>query len=257
MSMIKRFDMTGSVAVITGAGRGIGRGIALAYAEAGADVVLAARTLSDVQAVAQEVRSLGRRALAVACDVTVDEQRSALIEQAREHMGAITHLVNNAGGAGPNDPLTLSVERFEEILRFNVSSAYHLCQLCIPHMRAAGTGNIINITSGAARYAQTQFSAYGTAKAALSHMTRLLAQDFAPLVRVNAIAPGPILTDALNRVLPVAMREGMIKATPMQSLGEVEDIAAAALYLASPASRWVTGKILEVDGGAESSVWPG
>jgi 7-alpha-hydroxysteroid dehydrogenase len=88
-------------------------------------------------------------------------------------------------------------------------------------------------------------------------MTRLLAQDFAPLVRVNAIAPGPILTDALNRVLPVAMREGMINATPLQSLGEVEDIAAAALYMATPASRWVTGKILEVDGGAESSVWPG
>ena len=172
-------------------------------------------------------------------------------------MGRITHLVNNAGGAGPNNPLTLSVERFEEIMRFNVSSAYHLSQLCVPHMREAGQGNIINITSGAARYAQTQFSAYGTAKAALSHMTRLLAQDFAPQVRVNGIAPGPVLTAALNGVLPVAMRDGMIKATPLQSLGEVEDIAAAALYLASPASRWVTGKILEVDGGAESSVWPG
>jgi len=257
MNIIQRFNLTGSVAVITGGGRGIGRGIALAYAEAGADVVLAARTLSDVEAVAEEVRGLGRRALAVTCDVNDAEQRTALITQAREHMGRITHLVNNAGGAGPNDPLTLSVERFEEILRFNVSSAYHLCQLSVPHMREAGTGNIINITSGAARYAQTQCSAYGSAKAALSHLTRLLAQDFAPLVRVNAIAPGPILTDALNRVLPVAMREGMIKATPLQSLGETEDIAAAALYLATPASRWVTGKILEVDGGAESSVGPG
>lgn len=257
MSIISRFDLTGSVAIVTGGGRGIGRAIALAYAEAGADVVLAARTLNDVEAVAQEIRLLGRRALAMSCDVNDNEQRTALVMQAREHMGRITHLVNNAGGAGPNDPLTLSVERFEEIMHFNVSSAYHLCQLCVPHMRAAGTGNIINITSGAARYAQTQFSAYGTAKAALSHMTRLLAQDFAPLVRVNAIAPGPILTDALNRVLPVAMREAMVKATPLQSLGEVEDIAAAALYLATPASRWVTGKILEVDGGAESSVWPG
>ena len=257
MSIISRFDLTGSVAIVTGGGRGIGRAIALAYAEAGADVVLAARTLNDVEAVAQEIRLLGRRALAMSCDVNDTEQRTALVMQAREHMGRITHLVNNAGGAGPNDPLTLSVERFEEIMRFNVSSAYHLCQLCVPHMRAAGTGNIINITSGAARYAQTQFSAYGTAKAALSHMTRLLAQDFAPLVRVNAIAPGPILTDALNRVLPVAMREAMVKATPLQSLGKVEDIAAAALYLATPASRWVTGKILEVDGGAESSVWPG
>lgn len=257
MSILQRFNMNGSVAVVTGGGRGIGRAIALAYAEAGADVVLAARTLADVEAVAEQVRSLGRRALAVSCDVNDAAQREAMISQAREQLGRITHLVNNAGGAGPNDPLTLSAERFEEILRFNVSSAYALCQLCVPHMREAGNGNIINITSGAARYAQTQFSAYGSAKAALTHLTRLLAQDFAPLVRVNAIAPGPILTDALNRVLPVEMRQGMINNTPLLSLGEPEDIAAAALYLASPASRWVTGKIIEVDGGAESSVWPG
>lgn len=257
MSILQRFNMNGSVAVVTGGGRGIGRAIALAYAEAGADVVLAARTLADVEVVAEQVRSLGRRALAVSCDVNDAAQREAMISQAREQLGRITHLVNNAGGAGPNDPLTLSAERFEEILRFNVSSAYALCQLCVPHMRDAGSGNIINITSGAARYAQTQFSAYGSAKAALTHLTRLLAQDFAPLVRVNAIAPGPILTDALNRVLPVEMREGMINNTPLLSLGEPEDIAAAALYLASPASRWVTGKIIEVDGGAESSVWPG
>lgn len=257
MSILQRFNLSGSVAVITGGGRGIGRAIALAYAEAGADVVLAARTLADVEAVAEQVRSLGRRALAVSCDVNDAAQREAMIAQAREQLGRITHLVNNAGGAGPNDPLSLPVERFEEILRFNVSSAYALCQLCVPHMRDAGNGNIINITSGAARYAQPQFSAYGSAKAALTQLTRLLAQDFAPLVRVNAIAPGPILTDALNRVLPVEMRKGMVKNTPLLSLGEPEDIAAAAIYLASPASRWVTGKIIEVDGGAESSVWPG
>lgn len=257
MSILQRFKMDGGVAVITGGGRGIGRAIALAYAEAGADIVLAARTLADVEAVADEVRSLGRRALAVSCDVNAGEQREAVISQAREAFGRITHLVNNAGGAGPNDPLTLTPERFEEILRFNVTSAYALCQLSVPHMREAGNGNIINITSGAARYAQPQFSAYGSAKAALTQLTRLLAQDFAPLVRVNAIAPGPILTDALNRVLPVDMRKSMETDTPLQSLGQPEDIAAAALYLASPASRWVTGKIIEVDGGAESSVWPG
>ena len=143
------------------------------------------------------------------------------------------------------------------VFRFNVSSAYELTRLCVPHMRAAGGGNIVNISSGAARYAQPYFSAYGTAKAALSHLTRLLAHDFAPDIRVNAIAPGPIMTAALDRALPANMREGMIKNTPLKCLGVVEDISAAALYLASPASGWVTGKILEVDGGAESSVWPG
>lgn len=133
----------------------------------------------------------------------------------------------------------------------------------IDHVRAiattyakAGAGNIINITSVAARYVQPNFSSYGTAKAALTHMTKLLSQDFAPLVRINAIAPGPILTDALQKVMPEEVKEIMTNNTPLKRLGEVEDIAAAALYLASPASGWVSGKILEIDGGADVSVIP-
>lgn len=257
MPIIERFRLDQQVAIVTGGGRGIGRAIALAYAEAGADVVCAARTLADVEAVAEEVRALGRQALAVQCDVTDFAQLAGLVEAAIGRFGRITHLVNNAGGSGPNDPLKMSTERFEGVFRFNVSSAYELTRLCVPHMRAAGGGNVVNITSGAARYAQPHFSAYGTAKAALSQLTRLLAQDFAPAIRVNAIAPGPILTAALDRALPADMREGMVRNTPLKRLGEVEDIAAAALYLATLASGWVTGKIIEVDGGAESSVWPG
>jgi len=257
MTLIERFRLDNQVAIVTGGGRGIGRAIALSYAEAGADVVCAARTLADVEAVAEEVRALGRRALAVQCDVTDLPQLAGVVEAALKAFGRITHLVNNAGGSGPNDPLKMSAEKFEGVSGFPASRAYDLPRLCVPHMRAAGGGNVINITSGAARYAQPYFSAYGTAKAALSQLTRLLAQDFAPDVRVNAIAPGPIMTAALDRALPANMREGMIKNTPLKRLGEVEDIAAAALYLATPASAWVTGKIIEVDGGAESSVWPG
>ena len=257
MSIIERFRLDNQVAIVTGGGRGIGRAIALAYAEAGADVVCAARTLADVEAVAAEIRAMGRRALAVTCDVTDMAQLAAVVDAAMKEFGRITHLVNNAGGSGPNDPLKMPTDKFEDVFRFNVSSAYELTRLCVPHMRAAGGGNIVNISSGAARYAQPYFSAYGTAKAALSHLTRLLAHDFAPDVRVNAIAPGPIMTAALDRALPANMREGMIKNTPLKCLGVVEDISSAALYLASPASGWVTGKILEVDGGAESSVWPG
>jgi 7-alpha-hydroxysteroid dehydrogenase len=257
MSILQRFQLDGSVAIVTGSGRGIGRAIALAYAEAGADVVCSARSLSDVEGVAEEVRALGRRALAISCDVTDAAQRLALVSQAHEQLGRVTHLVNNAGGGGPNDPLSMSAEAFEEILQFNVSSAYALCQLCVPLMREAGGGNIVNISSVAARYAQRHFSAYGTAKAALSHLTRLLAQDFAPQVRVNAVAPGPTLTEALAKVMPEAMRLTMETNTPLKCLGTPDDIAAAALYFASPASRWVTGKIIDVDGGADSSVWPG
>ncbi|MNF61054.1 7-alpha-hydroxysteroid dehydrogenase [compost metagenome] len=219
-------------------------------------MVCTARSLADVEAVAEEVRSRGRRALALSCDVTDSEQRQALVSNAREQLGSITHLVNNAGGGGPNDPLKMSPEEFERVMNFNVSSTYALCQLCVPLMREAGSGNIINITSVAARYAQRHFTAYGSAKAALTHLTRLLAQEFAPHIRVNAVSPGPILTDALAKVMPDAMRTTMESNTPLKCLGVPDDIAAAALYLASPASAWVTGKIIEVDGGADFSVWP-
>ncbi len=255
MSIVNKFNLDGQVAVITGAGRGLGRAIALAYAEAGADVVCSARTLADVEAVAAEVRALGRRALAISCDVNDQSQREALVATAVEGMGRITHLVNNAGGSGPNDPLKMTPQEFAGVLEFNVTSAYALTQLCVPHMREAGGGNVINITSGAARYIQQHFSAYGTAKAALTHLTKLLAQDFAPEVRVNAIAPGPIRTAALENAAPAAMLEKMAQNTPLKRIGEPEDIAAAALYFATPASSWVTGKVIEVDGGAEGSVW--
>lgn len=255
MSILNKFTLEGQVAIVTGAGRGLGRSIALAFAEAGADIVCSARTLSDVEAVADEVRALGRRALAVSCDVNDQAQRETLVTSAIKEMGRITHLVNNAGGSGPNDPLKMSSDDFSRVFNFNVTSSYSLIQLCVPHMRTAGEGNIINITSGAARYIQKHFSAYGTAKAGLTHLTKLLAQDFAPLVRINAIAPGPIRTAALQNAAPAAMLEKMAQNTPLQRIGEPEDIAAAALYLATPASNWVTGKVIEVDGGAEGSVW--
>ncbi|HKM26659.1 MAG: glucose 1-dehydrogenase [Gammaproteobacteria bacterium] len=256
MSLIDRFSLNGSVAVITGAGKGIGRAIAFAYAEAGAQVVCAARTLSDVEAVASAIKAKGGDAIAVACDVTCADSREALIQQAVAAFGKVTHLVNNAGGGGPNDPATMPWQELDRLLNFNVTTPYHLIQLCVPHMRAAGGGNVINISSVAANYIQKNFSAYGTAKAALVHMTKLLSQDFAPEIRINAISPGPILTDALDKVMPAAVKEIMTKNTPLQRLGEVEDISAAALYFASPASGWVSGKILDIDGGAGVSVFP-
>ena len=168
-------------------------------------------------------------------------------------------LVNNAGGAGPNDPLKTTPEQFLKTLEWNVLPAFALTRLAVPLLRAGGAeqpGSVINITSAAARYAQRSFSGYGTAKAALTQLTRLLAQDFAPTVRVNAIAPGPVVTDALAKYLTADVRGAMERRTPLARLGTVEDIAAAALYLAAPASSWMTGKTLELDGGAEATVWP-
>jgi 7-alpha-hydroxysteroid dehydrogenase len=195
-----RFSLQGQVAIVTGAGKGIGRASALALAQAGADVALAARTRADLDAVADEVRALGRRALPLACDVNDDAARQGLVHSTLSEFGRVTILVNNAGGAGPNDPRRMPASDFAAVLTWNVAPAYALIQHCAKPMREAGGGAVVNISSTAARYAQKRFSAYGAAKAALNQMTRNLAQDFAPHVRINAIEPGSILTDALASV---------------------------------------------------------
>jgi len=249
------FRLTDRVAIVTGAGKGIGRGIALGFAEAGADVVCAARTQGDIDAVADEVRSRGRRALAVRTDVMRTEDLEALVRSTLEAFGRIDVLVNNAGGTMPRAALQTSERFFEAALRFNVTSAFLLSRLAVPKMvETAGGGAIVNISSRSSDMVQTSFVAYGAAKAALNMMTRNLAAEIAPKVRVNAISVGGVATDALQVVLTNdALRAQFEANTPMGRPGTVEDIAACALYLASPASGWVTGKIFQVDGGTE---WP-
>lgn len=246
------FSLAGRVAIVTGAGQGIGRACALALAQAGADVALAARTASDLEAVAASIRALGRRALAVPTDVSDEAALDALVACTRAELGPVSLLVNNAGGAGPNDPRRMGGADFARVLAWNVTPAYLLIQKTVPTMREAGGGAVVNISSVAARYAQKHFSAYGAAKAALNQMTRNLAQDYAPHVRINAIEPGTIETQALAPFLTPERRERMERSTPMGRLGRPEDIAAAALFLLSPAAGWITGKVLGVDGGVEA-----
>ncbi|HEY9035252.1 MAG TPA: glucose 1-dehydrogenase [Pseudomonadales bacterium] len=255
MSLLDRFSLKNKVALVTGGSRGIGLAIAQGFADAGARLIIAARDAETLAKAEAQLLSRGAEVLAVSCNVSRENELQALIEQAIAQFGQIDILVNNAGGAYPNDMAKTTTEQFEKDFHFNVGSAFALSRLCLPQLKQH-KGCIINITSAAARYSQKGFTSYGTSKAALTHLTALMAADFAPDIRVNGIAPGSIMTDALAQFIHGEAEEKMIALTPMNALGYPDDIAAAALYLASPAAQWVTGKILEVDGGAAVSTWP-
>jgi 7-alpha-hydroxysteroid dehydrogenase len=253
VSILDAFRLDGKVAVVTGGGQGIGRGIAIAFAEAGADVVIGSRTQADLDEVVARIEETGRRGIAVVTDVLVEEDRKRLVDTAVSTFGRLDVLVNNAGGSGPRPAMMTSEGFFERAMRFNVTQPFLMSQLAAQAMvDTAGSGSIVNISSRSADLVLNNFVAYAAGKAALNQMTRNLAVELAPLVRVNAIGVGGVATKSLEVVLTDEnLRKEFDANTPMKRPGTPEDIAAAALYFASPASSWVTGKLLHVDGGTE------
>ncbi|CAB4880090.1 unannotated protein [freshwater metagenome] len=249
MSVMQMFRVDGQTAFVNGAGRGIGAACALALAEAGADVAIRARTLEQLEEVADGVRSLGRRVLVLqATDEPGDDV--AALDRAVSEFGSLGILVNVVGGAMPGPFLKGSDRKLNEAFDFNVTLPVRMCRAVVPHMLAAGGGSIVNITSAVGHLVSRGFSTYGTVKAALDHATRLMAADLSPRIRVNGVAPGAIHTDSLEVIMRnPEVREAIESATPMRRLGVADDIAAAVLYLCSPASSYVTGQILDVDGG--------
>ncbi|HBX79388.1 MAG TPA: short chain dehydrogenase [Acidimicrobiaceae bacterium] len=244
------FLVTDQVAIVTGAGRGIGRATALALAEAGADLVISARSPEELDQVRLAVEECGRRAVVVPADLSDLDQIPQLVGAAKSEFGRCDIVVNNVGGSFPRPLLETSAAMFEKAFHFNVTTALELSKAAIPLMLEGDGGSIVNISSVIGRLTDRGFAAYGTAKAAMSHLTRLMATECAPRIRVNAIGVGSTATSALEMVLTNdELRTSMEANTPLRRLGEPLDIALGVLYLCSPAGSYITGKILEIDGG--------
>jgi 7-alpha-hydroxysteroid dehydrogenase len=246
------FRLDGKVAVITGASRGIGAASAVALAQCGADVVIASRTQRDLDAVVELVESHGRRAIGVAGDLSDLDVVRSLVVTAQREFGRLDVVVNNVGGAIPLPFFDTTPEYLEEAFHFNVTTAHALNLVAVPLMLEHGGGAIVNISSVMGRVAGRGYGAYGTAKAALSHYTRLIAKDLAPRIRVNAIAAGSTATSALEIVTTTPELKAMMEElTPLHRIADPEEIAAGVVYLASPAGAFLTGKVLEIDGGTD------
>jgi 7-alpha-hydroxysteroid dehydrogenase len=252
--ILDRFRVTDRVAVVTGAGRGIGAACALALAQAGADVVISARSEDQLAKVARDVEAAGRRAVVVPADLSDFDAAAGLAAAAVDAFGRLDIVVNNVGGAMPRPFLATKARHLADAFGFNVAVAHSLTHAAVPHLLASPdqAGAVINISSAMGRVSGRGYLAYGTAKAALAHYTRLAAADLAPKIRVNAIAAGAAATSALDIVLTDdALRSQMERSVQLGRIGDPEDVAAAVLFLASPAAGYITGKILEVDGGMD------
>jgi len=248
--MKNRFDLTGKVALVTGGSRGLGRAMALGFAENGADLIIASRKFDACEAVAAEVRALGRRALPIAANVSRWDDCDALVHASYAAFGKIDVLVNNAGLSPLYGKLSeVTEELFDKIVALNLKGPYRLSSLIGERMAEGEGGSIINISSTAAANPAPKAEPYGAAKAGLNNLTRSFAFAFGPNVRVNSIMCGPFLTDISKAWDMEAFAKRAANSIALKRGGQAEEVVGAALYFASGASSFTTGAVLRVDGG--------
>ncbi len=251
------FDLSGKVAIVTGGGDGIGKGCAEILASAGASVVVSDINLEKAETVASAINAAGGKALAVACNVLNFDEIRKMVETAVETFGTVNILVNNAGlgGGGRENPFKIDEEYVERIYKINVFAPLYLSKLVVPEMQKSGYGSIVNITSMSSINKEANMCIYSSSKAALNHLAANLAFDFGGMgVRINNVGPGATNTAALASILTPEMKERMLHHTPIKRLGEVSDIAQAVLFFASPASAWVSGQTIFVNGGGVQTI---
>ncbi len=251
MLSLAKFSLKDKIAIVTGSGTGIGKGIALSFAQAGANVVVAEINPAKAEETATEIRKLGRQALAVVTDVTNSSQIVNMVDATLGQFGRIDILVNNAGGQkGPIPAIWVSEEEWNRLLTLNLTSVYLCCKLVAPVMMKQGVGNIINISSGAAQKSAPGLNAYAVAKAGVINFGLLLSRELAEYhVRVNTISPSAIETERTIGIKGPGRERAANAGIPLGRIGTPDDIAGAAIYLASDASEWVTGIVIDVWGG--------
>jgi 7-alpha-hydroxysteroid dehydrogenase len=252
--MYERFRLDGKVAVVTGGGRGIGKGIAIAFAECGADVAVIARRQADVDEVAEQIRGLGRKSLAISADVLDWTAIPNALDRVVAELGGLDIMVNNAGGNLDRKmyPLPeISIDKWDEQIDLNMKTKFWGSQQAAKRMKNGG--RIINIISIAAHNASLGFGAYSSANNGMIAFTRTMAVELAPKkITVNCIAPGIVVTDMFKETLNISEDQALkmaADATPLGRTGYPEDVAAAAVFFASPAAEWTTGQFLDVAGG--------
>ena len=251
--IMDKFKLTDQVAIITGAGRGVGKGIALAFAEAGADIVCTSRTLEQIEATALEIRRRGRRVLVLPADVRDAEQVENMVKKTVEEFGHLDILVNNAGTSFFSQLTETSQKGFEAILRENLTSCFLCSKTAAKVMIEQRRGNIINISSRSGQQGTLGLGPYGAAKAGMNNLTETLAWELAPYnIRVNCLCLGPVLTET-NHDLFMEDPERGLGGLLIKRFGLPEDVGAFCVFLASKASSWITGKVYEIDGGLRST----
>lgn len=264
MASEQHLPLAGRRAVVTGAGRGIGRSIALALAEAGADVAITARTSSEIEQLATQIQAMGRRSFFISCDVTDPEQVQYMANTFLESLGGIDILVNNAGNAGSHKLLNHPDELWHRMLAINLTSVYYVSKAFLPPFIEQKYGRIITVASIASRVGGRYIAAYTAAKHGVLGLTRALATELNPYnITVNALCPGyvdtPMTDDSVSNIsartaMPAEQARAVLEhSSPQNRLMEPEEIAAAAVFLALESSKGITGQAINIDGGGVMS----